>query len=53
MIKEIMEIGIDHMVEIGDFNLVVEFSMDRTIEVDLGMNKIVGVIIGEEILEVT
>ena len=36
--------------EIEKFSLVVEFSMDE-IEVDLGMNKITGMIIGEETLE--
>ena len=43
MIKEIIKIGIDQIVETGEFNLV-----DK-VEVDQGMNKI----IGEEILEVT
>ena len=42
MIEEIIKIGIDQIVEIGEFNLV-----DK-VEVDKGTNKI----IGEEILEV-
>ena len=36
MIEEIIKIGIDQIVEIGEFNLV-----DK-IEVDQGMNKIMG-----------
>ena len=43
MTEEIIKIDIDQIVEIGEFNLV-----DK-VEVDQGMNKI----IGEEILEVT
>ena len=43
MIEEIIKIGDDQIAEIGEFNLV-----DK-VEVDQGMNKI----IGEEILEVT
>ena len=52
MINEVIKIVIDQIVEIEEFNLVVEFKIDR-IEVDLHMNKITGMIIGEEILEVT
>ena len=44
--------GIDQIEEIEEFSLVVEFSMDK-IEVDLGMNKITGMIIGGESLDVT
>ena len=39
MIKEIIRIGIDQVVQIGEFHLVVEFSMDKIIEIDQGMNK--------------
>ena len=46
MIEEIIKIDIDQIVETGEFNLV-----DR-VEVDQGMSKIIGMIIGEEILEV-
>ena len=49
MIKEIIRIGIDQMGEIGEFNLVVEFSMDRIIEKDQGVNKAIGTTLGEEI----
>ena len=51
MIEEIIKIGVGQLAEIEEFSLVVEFSMDK-IEVDLGANKITGVIIGEETLEV-
>ena len=52
MISEVIKIDIDQIVEIEEFNLVVELSMDK-IEVDQGMNKITGMIIGEEILKVS
>ena len=45
MIEDIIKIGIDQIAEIE------EFSMDK-IEIDLGMDKITGMIIGEETLEV-
>ena len=45
MIEEVIKIGTDQIVEME------EFSMDK-IEVDLGMNRFIGMIIGEEILEV-
>ena len=50
MIEEIIKIGMDKIVELEEFSLVVEISMDK-IEVDLGMNKITGMIIGEEKIE--
>ena len=53
MIKETIRIDIDQTVEIEESNLVVEFSMDKIMEVDQGMNKTIGMTIGEEILEVT
>ena len=46
MIEKTIKIGIDQIVETGEFNLV-----DK-VEVDHDMNKIIGIIIGEEILEV-
>ena len=46
MTKEIIKIGIDQIVETGEFNL-----LDK-IEVDQGMNRIIGMVIEEEILEV-
>ena len=45
MIKEIIRIGLDQIVEIR------EFSMGIITEVDQGMNKTIGMTIGEEILE--
>ena len=51
IISEVIKIGIDQITEIEEFNLVVEISMDK-VEVDQGMNKITGMNIGEEILEV-
>ena len=51
MFKEVIRIGIDHLAEI-EFNLVVEFSMDRIMEVDQGMDKAVGMTLGEGFLEV-
>ena len=46
MTEEIIKIGIDQIVEIEDFNLV-----DK-VEADQGMNRIIGMIIAEEILGV-
>ena len=50
--QKIIRIGIDQIAEIGEFNLVVEFNMDRIIEVDQGMDKVIGMTLGEEIIEV-
>ena len=47
MTEEIIKIGMDQIVEIGEFNLV-----DK-VEVGQGMNRIIGILIGEEILERT
>ena len=47
-----IRIGIDPIVEIEEFNLVVEFSMDKVTEVDQGMDKAIGMTSREEILEV-
>ena len=44
MIKEIIKIGINHTIKIEEFSIG---------KIDLGMNKITGMIIGEETLEVT
>ena len=46
MIKEIIRICIDQVAETG------EFSMDKITEVDQGINKAIGTILGEETLEV-
>ena len=47
MTDEIIKIGIDQIVETGEFNL-----LDKA-EVKQGINRIIRMIIGEEILEVT
>ena len=58
MIREIIKIGIDQIVEIGEFHLVVEYSEDEIIETDQDMKRIIEMIVGEtfplleEILEV-
>ena len=46
MIEEIIKIGTDHIAETREFNLV------HNVEIEQGMNRIIGMIIGEEILEV-
>ena len=46
-----VRIDIDQMVEIGESNLMVEFSMEKITEVDQGMEKAIGKTLGEEILE--
>ena len=51
LIEEIIKIGIDQIVEIEKFSLVITFSLDK-IEVVLGTNKITGMITGEETLKV-
>ena len=52
-IKGTIRIGIDQILEIGEPNLVEEFSMNKIIEVDQGINKLTGMMIREKILEVT
>ena len=51
MIKETIRICTAQIVEIKEYSLVVEISMDKIIEVDQGMNRIIGETMGEEILE--
>ena len=46
-----IRIGIDQIAEIEEYNLAVEFCMDKAIEVDQGMDKIIGMTLGEQILE--
>ena len=46
-----VRIDIDQIVEIGESNLEVEFSMDKITEVDQGMDKVIGMTLEEEILE--
>ena len=38
--------------EIVEFHLVVEFSVDKIIDIDLGMNSAIGMTLEEETLEV-
>ena len=52
MIKETIRICTGQRVEIEEYNLVVEFNMDRIIKVDQGMNRNIGMIFDKAILEV-
>ena len=52
IIREIVTIGIGQMAEIEEFHLVVGYSVDKFIETDQDMNRITGMILEEEILEV-
>ena len=47
MLSEVIKKGTDHIAETGEFNL-----LDK-VEVDQGIRKIIGMIKGEKILEVT
>ena len=44
---EIIKIGIDQIVEIGEFHLVVEYNMGKTIETEQGMTRTTGMTLGE------
>ena len=44
----IREIGMDQILEIEEFHLVVEYSVDKIIETDKGMNRIIGITLKEE-----
>ena len=46
-----IRIGKDPIVKIGEFNLMVEFSMDRITELGQGMDIAIGIPLGQEILE--
>ena len=46
-----IRIGMDPIAEIEEFNLVVEFSVDKIIEIGQGMDKATGMMLGEEISE--
>ena len=52
MIRKIIRIGIDQIAEIEEFHLVVEFSVDRAIEIDQDMNRFIGMTLEEETLGV-
>ena len=41
-IRKNIRIGIDQVVDIEEFHLVVEFSVVKILEVDQGMNKVIG-----------
>ena len=49
IIKGIIKIDIDQTVEIEEFHLVVEYSVNKIIEMDENMNRIIGMTIGEEV----
>ena len=51
MIRVIMRIGTDQIVEIGEHHLEVELSMDRIIEEDHSMLLTIEMTLGKEILE--
>ena len=42
MVKEIIKIDIDQIVEIREFHLVVEYNTDKITETDQGMIRIIG-----------
>ena len=50
MIKAIIRIDIDQIVEMGECHLGVEFSMDRTVEEHCNMLIIIEMTLGEEVL---
>ena len=49
MIKEIIKIGIEQIVEMGECCSVVEYNMDRIIEIALGIIRAIEMVSGEEI----
>ena len=49
--REMIKLCIDQVVEIEEFHLVVEFSVDKITEVDQGMNKAIGMTLDEETLD--
>ena len=51
MVKEIIKIDIDQIVEIGEFHLVVKYNKDKIKEIDHGMITIIGMILEEKILK--
>ena len=50
IMREIIKIGIDQIVEIGEYCLVKEYNMERIIEIALGIIRIIEMILGEELL---
>ena len=51
MVKEVIKIDIEQIVEIKELSLVVEYNMDKIIEIVLGLIRTIGMILEEEILE--
>ena len=51
MIRKIIKIDIDQIVEIGEYHSVVEYNMERIIEIALGIIRTIEMILGEEILD--
>ena len=51
MIREVIKIEIDQIVEIGEYHSVVEYSVDRIIEIDLGKIRITETTLEEVISE--
>ena len=51
MTRETIRIGLDQIAKIGEFHFVVGYSVEKTIETDQGMNRIIGMTLREEILE--
>ena len=52
MTKETIRTGMGQTAEIEEFHLVVEYSVDKHIEIDQGMNRIIEMTLGKEALEV-
>ena len=51
IIRETIRIGLDQIAEMGEFSFVVGDNMDKIIATDQGMNLIIEMTSGEEILE--
>ena len=51
MTRETIKIGLDQIAEIGEFHLVVGYSVDKIIVTDQDMKRIIEMTLGEEILE--
>ena len=51
MTREVIKIDMDQIVEIEGLNSVVEYNMDRIMEADQGMDKIIEMTMEEVILE--
>ena len=52
MMKEIIRTGIDQTAEIKEYHLVVGYIINEITEIDQGMNRIIGMTLGQEALEV-